>query len=190
MRTLILTLVLLLTLSPALFGCAAKDDAGPDADAASVQTADGEGDEEPVEEEEETAKPLIDPDEMVLGPVANLHLDNGDIVEAANFERLGPYYVYVVGKYNGRASTVISLTRLSDLRRWAAIVFTGPGALTIVTRDERELQFTDAAVYLGSESAEEYVFYSLNPMSISDELRTLPKSRVKVIEILLPQEAP
>ena len=190
-----LPLILLLTLS--LTGCAAKEDAIPDADAtdasAAAETTPPEAAAETAAETADVAEepePIVDREERIFGPVVNLHLDNGDVIEATDLRRLGSYYIYLVGKFNGRSSTVVSYTRLADLRKWAAIVFTGPKTLTVVTRDEKELQFTDADVYLGSDSNETFTIYALNPMTIENEPRDVEKSRVKAIEILPTPQAP
>ena len=90
--------------------------------------------------------------DIQFDPIADFGMKSGERIPIVEFKKLGKYFVYISGKLNGRASTVISITRLDDFRRWAGIAFKDPHNFVIITRDSKQLNFTDARIFIGSDS--------------------------------------
>lgn len=125
----------------------------------------------------------VAPDEALAGPFGEIHMTDGRGMEISKLKRFGKYYIYISGKLNGRASTVISLTRLSDIRHWAAIVFKDENTFTIHTKNKKELNFQDGHVYLGSDSPTDYTFVGISASSYAQEEMSVKKPTVKAIVI-------
>jgi len=115
------------------------------------------------------------------GPVGELHTSDGNIYEILALPRFGKFYLYLSGKLNGRTSTIISPTRMSDVKRWAGISFDGNNTITIITTAKKELQFTDAHLYIGSISADTFSFLITDPVNYDKVVKTVNKTDVKVI---------
>lgn len=175
MRTIFLTLILLLAFTAPVM---AQDEEAP-ASTDEIQTLENST-------TETVPEAVVDPDFMV-GPFGSMELTDGTVVEITELERLSKYYIYITGKLNGRASTVISLTRLSDLRHWKQIHFQNPKTFTIVNRQDKELFFTDCRIYLGSSSHDSFTFITTNPANYKEEPITIKKSDVKTININQPK---
>ncbi|WP_419785881.1 hypothetical protein [Pseudodesulfovibrio sp.] len=138
---------------------------------ADAQTTDDSG--VPVVE----TNPQPDPD----GPVGELHMTDGNVYEILALPKIGKFYLYLNGKLNGRTSTVISPTRMADVRRWVGISQDGPGQFTVVTRDKKQFQFTDAHLYIGSIKSDIFSFLITDPVSYDNVVKTVKKTDVKVI---------
>lgn len=180
MRTTLFLLILLL----AIAGCAGKG-AGTNPDAANAtDAAEASSPAEGVGEAEDTS--IID--SVQLEPVGEMQLADGRVLEITDTIKIDKYYIYISGKLNGRSSTVMSLTRLDDLQRWKSIVFQDPHTFTIITRDDTQLRFTDARVFMGADSHDEYAFISTRLGSFQTEQATVLKRDVKAITIYQPQE--
>lgn len=136
MRTILLTLMFLLTFTAPAFA-----------------------QEEPITEENQATDEITEEAEYA-GPVGNIRLKDGSAIEITELEKLGKYYIYISGKLNGRASTVISLTRLKDLKRWASFTFKDPYNFIITTKSGKDLRFLDSRIYIGSDSHETFSFYT------------------------------
>lgn len=183
MRTILFILMLMLTLT----ACAGKDGStdlnADNATAAEAAAAEGgEVVEEIVVEETVEIETTLDPN-VILDPVGDVRMVDGTVHELTSFKKLGQYYIYIVGKLNGRSSTVISLTRLDDLQNWAAIQFKDRRTFTIVTKREKQLYFEDSRVYIGSDSHDTYSFYSMDPNTYDTSLIEVKKSDVAAINI-------
>ena len=189
MRTLVLTLLFLVLVVPSALAGGSSPDEPPQA----VQEADKEAAQEAAPEaaaeaapgatEEAPAdapKPGAAPEEPT-GPIGEIHLQDGTAIEIMDLKRFGKYYIYVSGKLNGRSAMVISLTRLDDLRRWTGIAFNDQYTFTLVTKNKKELNFTDGHVYLGSDSTTDYSFIATNSSSYMIEEMSVKKSDVKLI---------
>ncbi len=170
MRTIFLTLAFLIAIA---VPCLAEDTPeeavsvaeSVETETVEIQTPDGTVEETETEVVEEI---VTDPDFMV-GPFGSLMLMDGTTYEIAELEKISKYYVYITGKLNGRSSTVISLTRLKDLRHWNQIGFHDPSNFKIFTNEGKELIFTDARIYFGSPSSDSFTFIINNPMSYQEE---------------------
>jgi len=134
MRTILLTLILLLTFTVPAFA-----------------------DEEPVAGESPTE---IAKKEEPSRPVGNIRLKDGSAIEITELKKLGKYYLYISGKLNGRSSTVISLTRLRDLRHWDSFTFKDPYNFIITTKSGKDLRFLDSRIYIGNDSHDTFSFYT------------------------------
>ncbi len=154
MRTLILTLMFLVVIAPV----AVAQDAAPEKKAAEVAA-----------------------ESAPVGPFGEVQLVDSTVVEILELQKFGSYYLYISGKLNGRSSTVISLTRLNDIRRWAGILFKDQNTFTIITKQKKELHFTDAHLYLGSNSPTDYIFLATDPNTYEKGVRTVKKIEVQGI---------
>lgn len=162
MRTIFLTLLMIMTLA----ACGGKNTA-PETDAANA-TADNAT----IPEGDESLDAILD---IQFEPIGTFILTDGTEVPLVEFKKIGKYYIYMTGKLDGRASTVISLTRQDDMSGWAGIAFRGPHEFVIVTRDEKKLHFTDARIFIGSDSHESFTFitsgenYTTHPIDVKKE---------------------
>lgn len=187
------TILLALLLALLLAGCSGKDVTPEElADEAAAEEAmeakDGVTD-ETASSSEASDDVGLDIETLVVDPVGTIRLKDGTTHELTKLKTIGKYYIYIVGKLGGRSSTVISLTRLRDLRRWKTIVFKDPHTFTITSQNDKELVFTDAYLFIGSDSATTYSFISANPMTFEDEDLEVKKLDVVGIEIIPePQE--
>lgn len=198
MRTLISTLLILLLCTAALAQEPAQTPADQPGGAPSAVAAPNEATETlpgeqpapaeaaaPAPDQAATGETAPAPAEAVKpeesGPVGELHLNDGNIYELLALPRFGKFYLYLSGKLNGRTTTVISPTRMSDVKRWAGISFDGDNAITIVTTARKELQFTDAHLYIGSTSPDTFTFLVTDPGTYDQVLKTVNKTDVKVI---------
>lgn len=93
------------------------------------------------------------------GPLAAVRLRDGTMYEIIKFEKLGKYYIYISGKLNGRAATVMSLTRFQDLQHWTEISFQDRYNFIISTSSGKNLRFLNSRVYLGTDSHDTFSFY-------------------------------
>lgn len=118
-----------------------------------------------------------------LEPLGAVTLRNGTVYEIMDFKKLGKYFIYIAGKLNGRSSTIISLTRLTDLQNWSAISFKDPRTFTIVDRNKKELFFAESRLYLGTDSPTTYSFIRVNPNNFQPEVIEVNKKDVKSIVI-------
>lgn len=116
------------------------------------------------------------------GPIGELHLTNGTTYEIMALPRFGKFYLYLSGKLNGRTSTVISPTRMRDVRRWAGIAFTNQNDFVVVTMAKKQLHFTDAHLYLGSDDPTSYSIRVTDPETYEEKVLTVKKSDVKVLK--------
>jgi len=197
MRTLISTLLLLALLSVA----ALAQDAPPAPDAATddaAQTQESVPDDPNAMLPGETPAPPQDAaeapapegnatdakaEEVPTGPIGEMHLADGSIVEIIELQKIGKFYLYLSGKLEGRTTTVLSPTRLADVRNWAGIAFQDQYTLTIVTKSEKQLQFTDAHLYLGSDDPVSYSFVTTDPNTFEQVVTTVKKADVKTIAL-------
>ncbi len=180
MRTILLTLLLL-----TLIACAGKEDVPVDGAATeSTQAEESAQAEESVDEAAATGADEIAGvamEEVATGPIGNIRLRDGSVIEIIEFKKLGKYYLYISGKLNGRSSTVISFTRLRDVQHWAMFEFKDPYNFIITTRKGNELRFLDSRIYIGSKSHETYSFYTTN--GFEKELIKVEKADVASITI-------
>lgn len=174
----------------------AADPDSDDPDSADPDTADqNSADEDAVNEAQpdEDAADQDDPaspgytsvisDDLRLEPLGSMTLRDGTVYEIMDFVKLGKYYIYISGKLNGRSSTVVSLTRLSDLQDWAAINFKDQYTFTLVDKRKKELFFAESRVYLGTDSPATYTFITVNPSNFQAETVVVNKKDVKSIII-------
>lgn len=163
MRTILIIMMLVLTL--ALAACGSKDEAveDPMADAAAAEQVTPEAEEIEAIENEKPEGPIRPErvDILPVGPVGTMQLADGTELEITNLLKVQGYYLYVVGKLNGRSSSVISFTRFQDVKRWKAFIFKDQSNFIITTKAGKELIFMDARLYLGTDSGDEYVFTTL-----------------------------
>jgi hypothetical protein len=161
---------------------AAEDQVAPDQGAAEPEIT-----EEQARDDAETLGPSGDVsvinDDLRLEPVGTMIMRDGTTYEIAELVKLDKYFIYIVGKLNGRSSTVISLTRLSDLQLWASIQFKDPKNFTIISKNKKELFFADARLYLGSDSATTYTFITTNPNNFQPVTIEVQKKNVQAITI-------
>ena len=176
MRTILLTLMLLLTLA----ACAGKEDVPVDGATEDAQSEETAAEVAPADEDKPVAG--VAKEEAYVGPVGNIRLKDGSVIEIAEFKKLGKYYLYISGKLNGRSSTVISFTRLRDVQRWAMFEFKDPYNFIITTRQGKALRFLDSRIYIGSKSHETYSFYTTNAL-FEKELTKVKKADVASISI-------
>lgn len=186
MRTIFLTLMLLITLT----ACGGKEDVPTDpagetatTEQAAETPAEGEAaqaDEASTETNDE--KSIVDAD-IMADPMGEVHMVDGRVLELSKFKKIGNYYMYITGKLNGRSSTVISFTRIDDIRYWKGISFTDPHNFVIVTGKDKELRFEQSRIYIGSDSPETFTFYTLDSSGFDIELITVNKRDVKLIAI-------
>lgn len=177
MRTILLTLMLLLTLA----ACAGKEDVPVDGAATEdAQSEEAAAEAAPADEDKPVAG--VAKEEVAAGPVGNIQLKDGSVIEIAEFKKLGKYYLYISGKLNGRSSTVISFTRLRDVQRWAMFEFKDPYNFIISTKQGKALRFLDSRIYIGSKSHETYSFYITNAL-FEKELLKVKKADVVSISI-------
>jgi len=183
MRTLISTLLILLLCTVALAQGPDQAPAPQPGDAPAPQAAPPAPDQAPPAPDQAPPAPDQAPAEAAQpdGPMGELHLNDGTIYEILDLPRFGKLRLYLSGKLNGRTSTVISPTRISDIKRWAGISFDGNNTFTIVTATKKELQFTDARLYIGSDSPDTFTFLVTDPASYDNVLKTVKKTDVKVI---------
>ena len=191
MRTLISTLLLLILLSVAALAqetppepTAAPDQAAQEA-VGDDPNAPVPGEVAPATEEGAAAEaPAETPAAEAAvpsGPVGEMHMADGTIIEILSLQKIGKFYLYISGKLDGRTSTVLSPTRLEDIKRWAGIAFQDQRTLTIVTKGEKELNFTDARLYLGSDDPTSYSFMGTDPNTYEESVITVKKADVKAI---------
>lgn len=133
-------------------------------------------------QEEQGYTSVID-ENLRLEPLGAVTLRNGTVYEIMDFKMLGKYFIYIAGKLNGRSSTIISLTRLTDLQNWSSISFKDPRTFTIVDRNKKELFFAESRLYLGTDSPTTYTFISVNPNNFQPEIIEVNKKDVKSIVI-------
>ncbi len=186
MRTIVFILMLMLTLT----ACAGKDNMTPE-EAAQIEAAETEGAEAAEAAEDGAAADTGDDaaaspeatlaDDFQLDPIGEVKMRDGTSYALARLEKLGPYFIYIAGKLNGRSSTVISLTRMSDLRRWPGIAFQTPNDFSIVTKEEKQLDFKDSRIYIGSSSHDTFTFWAMNPETYQEEKITVKKADVGAI---------
>jgi len=183
MRTIIIALMLVLTLA----ACGTKDDSVespmPDADTAE-QAATPAQEQTPVQPSDDQGPKSTNTlkDEIPAGPVGTLQLANGSTMEITELIKLGKYYLYMSGKLNGRSSTVVSFTRFSDFKHFEAFIFKDQHNFIVTTKKGKELIFMDARIYMGSDSADTYSFYSVDE-NLDKKLVTVKKSDVATIKI-------
>lgn len=122
-------------------------------------------------------------EDLRLDPLGTMTLRDGSVLEIMEFVKLGKFYIYLSGKLNGRSSTVVSFTRLSDLQLWASISFRDQHTLTVVDRGRKEMFFTDARLYLGSDSPNTYTFVTLNRNNYQPETAVVYKKDVVSITL-------
>ncbi|MFH1913245.1 MAG: hypothetical protein ABIK45_03080 [Pseudomonadota bacterium] len=122
-------------------------------------------------------------EDLRLDPLGTMTLRDGTVLEIMDFVKLGKFYIYLSGKLNGRSSTVVSFTRLSDLQMWASIAFKDQNALTVMDKNRKEMFFTDARLYLGSDSPNTYTFVTLNRNNYQPETAVVYKRDVVSIVI-------
>jgi len=122
-------------------------------------------------------------DDLRLEPLGTMTLRDGTVLEIMDFVKLGKFYIYLSGKLNSRSSTVVSFTRLSDLQMWASISFSDQHTLTVVDRSRKEMLFTDARLYLGTDSPNTYTFTTLNRNNYQPETAVVFKRDVASITI-------
>jgi hypothetical protein len=122
-------------------------------------------------------------DALRLEPIGTLTMRDGTAYEISELQKIGKYLIYISGKLNGRSSTVISLTRLSDLQHWTSIVFKDPYTFSIMNRNKKELFFSSSRLYLGSDSPTTFTFTSVNPTNYQPETVVVNKKDVKSITI-------
>ncbi|ADU64288.1 MAG: hypothetical protein KUA35_01395 [Pseudodesulfovibrio sp.] len=122
-------------------------------------------------------------DNLRLEPLGSVTLNNGTVHNIMDFQKLGKYFIYIAGKLNGRSSTIISLTRLTDLQNWSSIAFKDPHTFTIVDKKKKELFFAESRLYLGTDSPATYTFISMNPNNFQPEVIEVNKRDVKSIVI-------
>lgn len=134
----------------------------------------------------EDVETVVDPETMV-GPFGSMELTDGTIIEMTELERFIKYYIYMKGKLDGRASTVVSLTRLSDLRRWKKIFFKDQHTFIVTTRQDKELVFTDANIYLGNTTWDTFKFITINTVDYNEEPIIVKKATVRSITINQPR---
>lgn len=160
MRTILLTLMLVLTLT----ACGGKEDVpveDPNAQAATeeaVAQADAEEAKEAAPQDELGIEGIAKED-LPEGPLGAIQLKDGTVLEIVGLKKLGKYYLYISGKLNGRSSTVISLTRYRDLRPLGRFSFKDPNNFIIGTKAGQELRFIDSRIYIGSDSHDTFSFY-------------------------------
>ncbi len=186
MRTIVFIMMLLLTLT----ACASKDEMTPE-EAGQIEAAEVEGAEasETAQEEAEAdtgedaaAGPEATlSDDFQLDPIGEMKMVDGTVISIAKLEKIGSYYIYIAGKLNGRSSTIMSLTRMRDVRRWAGIAFDDMKTFTLATQKDKQLSFTDSRVYIGSGSHDTYTFWTMNPDNYQVEKITVKKKDVKMI---------
>ncbi|CCH49350.1 hypothetical protein [Pseudodesulfovibrio piezophilus] len=178
---LLLTFLLLLT----LVACAGKEDAPIDGgDTPAGETSDTETQatsQDQSSQADQEDDDAFDVQAINLDPLGDIRLVDGTVLELTQLEPIGKYYVYLSGKLNDRSSTVISLTRIKDLRRWKSITFPEPRTVVITTRDEKELKFTSAALYFGNDSYDTYTFRVTPPGSYQSEITEVKKKDVIAI---------
>ena len=193
MRTIILTLLLLITLT----ACAGKEDVPTDPAAEGATTeeqAATETDDEAAAQADATeASPADDnqsiiSDDIQFDPVGEVRMANGQTLELSKFEKIGKYFMYISGKLNGRSSTVISFTRLDDIKHWKGISFADPHNFTILNGQDQELRFVDSRIYIGSDSSETFTFHTLDSSGFSTKLTTVNKRDVKLITFIQAKE--
>lgn len=118
--------------------------------------------------------------DIQIGPFGEARMSDDTGLEIAELQKIGDlYWIYIAGKLNGRASTVISLTRMEDLKKWAVVLFNSPNDFTIISKSQKKWHFTEARMYLGSDSATHYSFYITNPNTFNKELFTVEKDKIK-----------
>ncbi|MUM77557.1 hypothetical protein GKC30_07930 [Pseudodesulfovibrio sp. F-1] len=122
-------------------------------------------------------------DDLRLEPLGTMTLRDGTILEIMDFVKLGKFYIYLSGKLNSRSSTVVSFTRLSDLQMWASITFRDQHTLTVVDRGRKEMFFTEARLYLGTDSPNTFTFTTLNRNNFQPETAVVYKRDVASITI-------
>jgi len=187
MRNILLTLMLVLTLT----ACGGKEDVPTDPageTATTEQAAESATAEEDAAQTDDAAKTTSDDKSIVdadimTDPMGEVHLADGRVLELSKLEKIGKYYMYITGKLNGRSSTVISFTRLDDIRHWKGISFTDPHNFSIVNGQDKELRFEQSRIYIGSDSADTFTFYTLDSSGFDIELTTVNKRDVKLIAI-------
>lgn len=181
MRTILMTLMLVLTLT----ACGGKEDVPVEDPNAQASTEETTTETEVVEEVEEadTQSDLgiegIVKEELPDGPLGAIQLKDGTVIEIVGLKKLGKYYLYISGKLNGRSSTVVSLTRYRDLRRWGRFSFKDPNNFLIDTKAGQQLRFIDSRIYIGSDSHETFSFYTTD--GFDKELIEVKKADVQTI---------
>lgn len=133
--------------------------------------------------EEEQGYTSVISENLRLEPLGSLTLRNGTVYEIMDFKKLHNYFIYIAGKLNGRSSTIISLTRLSDLQEWSSISFKDPHTFTIMDKKKKELFFAESRLYLGTDSPTTFTFITVNPNSFQPEVVEVNKKDVKSIVI-------
>ena len=187
MRTLISTLLLLTLLSVAALAQEAPPESPAAPDGAAQETVGDDpeapvpGEAAPAGEEGAAAEPPAEEAVVPAGPVGEMHMADGSIIEILSLQKLGKFYLYLSGKLDGRTSTVLSPTRLADIRLWAGIAFQDQHTLAIVTKDEHQYNFTDARLYLGSDDPVSYSFMGTDPNTYEESPVTVKKADVKAI---------
>lgn len=134
---------------------------------------------------EEAVIPMPKMDEGA--PIGTVVFRDGSTLELASLNKMDEFYIHITGKLNGRASTLIQLTRVDDLRAWKGITFEDQRTFTIVTRANKEFRFTDGNMYIGNGSDASYTFMTSTPGSLAQEEISVPKSEVKLININEPR---
>lgn len=185
MRTILMTLMLLMLLT----GCAGKEDVPADpaagGDEQAAQVAEGE------EGSPAASKDVSVVDDVIKSdPVGTIELVDGTVYELTEVEKIDRYYIYISGKLNGRSSTVISLTRLDDLIKWKAIVFKDPHTFAIVGRQGKKIYFADSDIYFGSDDYHSISFQTTLPGKYTTQLMTVDKRDLKAIVFNDPVEKP
>lgn len=183
--TFILTLMLLLTLA----ACGGKEDVptDPAGETATTEEQAAAGDEAATQDETTDAASTDNGDVSVVDalpddPIGEVVLQNDRVLELTKLEKIGGhYYMYIKGKLNGRSSTVISFTRVDDIRYWKGISFAGPNNFMIVTGKDKQLKFLDSFIYIGNDTPDTFTFHTLKEGSFSTEIVTIPKKDVKRI---------
>lgn len=186
------TILLALLLTLLLLGCASKDDTPEEPAAEATESAQATETTESADSAagQPTGDTALDEEILLSDPVGEMHLQNGTVWEITKLMPIGKFSIYIVGQLNGRSSTVISLTRLSDLRRWKSIEFKDPHTFTITSRDDERYAFTDGYLFLGTDSNRTYTFLSADPITFDNEEVEVNKEDVLAITIKAPSEEP
>ncbi len=189
-----ISFILILVLALSLAACAGKEDAPVNSGDEATQTdesaqaeaaAGAEAAASEAEAEDDTVLDIKLPDD----PVGEVRMKDGTVYELTKLIPIGKYYIYIAGKFNGRSSTVVSLTRMSDIYKWKSIQFKDPHTFAILSQKDEQLTFMDARIYLGNDSADTFTFLTVKDASYETEPVTVHKADVAFINIIAPKKS-